>query len=223
MSKNITDVLTTLAYLMGERTVQSSTTAVRTNFIQKTLEEVYRAYKWPFAAVNASLTVSAGVASLASNFDYQHGITGYFYQGTTQTPLEPIAVVDQSSYDQGDYRYWLQPQSDGTFLFKTKDTTYSSANFQYQAKAPGLTASIATPFDDDMTLALGARRYIKLSQDPNADISQDEALFQKRLTENIAATQVANPKRHIRFLSHANGHRMGGGYDEGNNRIRFAG
>jgi hypothetical protein len=223
MSKNITDVLTTLAYLMGERTVQSSTTAVRTNFIQKTLEEIYRAYKWPFAQVNASLAVNAGVASLASNFDYQHGITGYFYQGTLQTPLEPIATVDQSGYNQGDYRYWLEPQTDGTFLFKTKDTTYSAATFQYQAKAPTLTAVVATPFDDDMTIALGARRYIKLSQDPNADISQDEALFQKRLTENMAATQVANPKRRIRFLGHANGHRMGGGYDEGGQVIRFAG
>lgn len=222
MSKNVTDVLTTLAYLMGERTVQTATTAIRTNFIQKTLEEVYRAYRWPFATVNASVAVNAGVASLASNFDPQHGLSGYFYQGTTQTTLYPISPIDQTGYEAGDYRYWLEAQSDGTFLFKTKDSTYDALNGIYQTKAPTINASIATPFDDDMTLALGARRYIKLSQDPNADIGQDEALFQKRLQENIAATQVGNPKRRIRFLGQANGHRTGGGYDD-ERVIRFAG
>jgi hypothetical protein len=222
--KNSTDVLTTLAYLMGERTVQASTSAVRLNFIQKSLEEVYRAYKWPFATINTNLTVNAGVASLASNFDYQHGIDAYFYSGTTQIPLHPVESYDQTSWSEGDYRYWLEPLSETNFNLRTKDTTYTPVYVQYQAKAPTLSASVYTPFDDDMLLALGARRYIKLSQDPNADISQDEALFQKRLSENIATTQVANPKRRARFLSQVNGHRTGGGYSDGDGQyLRYAG
>lgn len=222
MAKNSTDVLTTLAYLMGERTVQSTTSAVRLNFIQKSLEEVYRAYKWPFATVNTSLSVNAGVASLASNFDYQHGLDAYFYMGTSQINLHPVETYDQTGFVQGDYRFWLEPLNETNFNIRTKDTTYSTINVQYQAKAPTLSSTTYTPFDDDMLLAIGARRYIKLSQDPNADISQDEALFQKRLSESMAATQVGNPKRRAKFLSQANGHRTGGGYGDDTSRLRFA-
>lgn len=206
------DFLLTLAYLMGERTIQSSTRASRGTFTQKTLEEVYRAYKWPFSTVRATLTVNSGVASLASNFDVQHGLDTYFYAGSTQRNLEEINEEDQTQYQTGDQRYWIEAQGDGTYLIKTKDTV-SSVNVIYQSKAPTLGASVYTPFEDDMTVALGARRYIKLSQDPNADISQDEALFQKRLGENIAATQVSNPKRRARFINDANGHRTGGGFE----------
>lgn len=223
MAKNSTDALTTLAYLMGERTVQSSTSAIRLNFLQKTLEEVYRAYKWPFATINTSVTVNAGVASLASNFDYQHGIEAFFYQGVVQVPLHGVDTYDQTGYSEGSYRYWVEPISETNFNLVTKDTTFDPVYVKYQGKAPTLSASVSTPFDDDMLLALGARRYIKLSQDPNADISQDEALFQKRLTESIAATQVSNPKRRARFLSQANGHRTGGGYGEDGQYLRFAG
>lgn len=208
-----TDYLLTLAYLMGERTIQSSTTAPRTTFVQSTLEEIYRAYKWPFAKVSASLAVSGGVASLPSTYDAQHGVEGYFYSGTDQIPLDPVGDYDQVNFLDGDYRFWTEAQADGTFLLKTKDTI-GSVTVNFQTKAPTVAASVASAFDDTMTVALGARRYIKLSQDPNADISQDEALFQRRLTENIAAVQVGNPKRKIRFLSQARGYRVGGGFDD---------
>jgi hypothetical protein len=210
MVKYSTDFLLTLAYLMGERTVQSTTTAQRTKFIQNTLDEIYRSYKWPFATSRVSLAVSAGVASLPSTFDYQHGIEPYFYQGDTQTGLEVIEESDQQSWNDGDYKVWLQAQSDGTYLVKTKDTI-DNVTVQFQEKAPTVGASTYTPFDDEHVVALGARRYVKLSQDPNADISQDEDLFQKRLTEIIAATQVSNPKRRMRFINNANSYRLGGG------------
>lgn len=207
--KYSTDYLLTLAYLMGERTVQTSTTAPRTQFIQETLNEIYRAYKWPFATANASIGVSGGVASLPTTFDYQHGIEAYFYQGTTQTPLEDISELDQTSWQEGDYKFWLTPQSNGTYLLNTKDII-DGVTVTFQTKAPVVGASVAAPFDDTLTVALGARRYIKLSQDPNADISQDEELFQRRLRENISAVQVSTPKKRARFISNANGHRIGG-------------
>lgn len=211
MSKTVDDFLLTLAYLMGERTVQSSTTAPRTNFIQNTLKEVYRAYPWPFATVRTNITIVSGVASLASNYDPQHKIEAYFYQGTDQTGLDIINEIDQVGVQIGDDRYWTESDGGGGFVLKTKDLI-NPIYVKYQSKAPAVNASIATPFDDDMAIALGARRLIKLSQDPNADISQDEALFQKRLTESIAATQVGNPKRRRRVLNDANGHRTGGGF-----------
>jgi hypothetical protein len=210
MVKYSTDVLLTLAYLLGERTVQSSTTAQRTRFIQNTIDEIYRAYKWPFATATATLSVANGIASLPSTFDYQHGLETYFYQGTLQTPLELIEESDQTSYNAGDYKVWLQAQADGTYLLNTKDAI-DGVTIQFQKKAPTIGASVYVPFDDEHIIALGARRYVKLSQDPNADISQDEDLFQKRLTELIAATQISNPKRRMRFINNANGYRLGGG------------
>jgi hypothetical protein len=214
MAKVQNDFLLTLAYLMGERTIQTSQTAQRGNFIQQTLDEIYRAYKWPFASSTVSLTVASGVASLPSNYDYQHGVEAYFYQGTVEVPLDVVESYDQVNYQTGDKRFWTDAQSDGTYLLKTKDVV-DSVTVKFQTKAPVLAsaATIATPFEDTMTVSLGARRYIKLSQDPNADISQDEDLFQKRLTENIAATQVGNPKRRIRFIGNANSYRIGGGYE----------
>lgn len=208
--KYSTDFLLTLAYLMGERTVQTTTTAQRTKFIQKTLDEVYRAYKWPFATSRVSLAVAGGVASLPSTFDYQHGVEPYFYQGTTQYGLDVIEESDQQSWNDGDYKVWLEAQADGTYIAHTKDSI-NNITVQFQTKAPEIGASISTLFDDDLTIALGARRYVKLSQDPNADISQDEDLFQKRLNEMIASTQVGNPKRRMRILNNANGYRLGGG------------
>ena len=44
-----TQILNTLTYLMGERTVPSTALEGRKDFIQRSLEEVYRAYPWAFA------------------------------------------------------------------------------------------------------------------------------------------------------------------------------
>lgn len=214
MSKYLDDYLLTLAHVMGERTVQTTTRTVRTTFIQETLREIYRAYQFPDTMATITLAVDGGIASLPSTVDLQQGIEAYFYTGDNQTTVEHINPIDQTGYNDGSYRFWIEPQSDGTALLHTKDTGYSSLVVKVQNKVPDLaTASVAVPFDDTMAVALGARRYIKLSQDPNADISQDEALFQKRITETIATTQVNNPRRRARFLHQANGHRMGGGFD----------
>lgn len=193
--------------------MNATTTPQRGEFVQDTLQEIYRAYPWPFATTRTTLTVASGVASLPTTFDYQGSTEAYFYQGTTKTPLDILNEIDQVNYSDGDNKYWFEAQTDGTYLFKTGNTNFSSVVLKYQTLAPVVNASIATPFNDPMTVALGARRYVKISQDPNSDVSQDEALFQKRLNENIAAVQVNNPKRKIRFIGNANSYRMGGGYD----------
>lgn len=211
--KYISDFLLTLAYLNGERTVSTATTAIRTNFVNNTIKEVYKAYPWPFAGVNATLTLASGIASLPSTFDSQHKLQAYFYDGDTQVTIEEIGGIDQTSYQDGDYKFWIEAQSDGTYLLKTKDSTLSTIYAKFQSKAPEVGASIATPFEDDLTVGIGARRYVKLAQDPNADVSQDEALFQKRLNEAIAATQIARPKRRMRRIAGANNYRLGGGYE----------
>lgn len=212
MAKNQTDFMTTLSYLLGERTVPSVAVEGRRQFIQDSLNEVYRSYAWPFAKERTSLAVASGVASLPSGFDYQHKLEAYYTSGNTDINMEEIMETDKPLYQDGDKKYWIEAQSDGTYLFKTKDNI-DTVFVTYQGVAPSITASITTPFDDTMTVALGAKRYVKAAQDPNADIAQDEALFQKRLQENIAATQVNRPTRKLKFAHRANNYRVGGGYE----------
>jgi len=202
--------MTTLSYLLGERTIPSTATENRKNFIQRTLEEIYRAYPFPFASATATVAVVGGTATLPTDVDWQHQVTTYFYSGDTQKDVREINTQDQDKYVTGDNVFWLQPISNtDNFTFNTKDTTYDTIFVKYQSVPPEINASIGTPFTDIMTIALGARRYVKLGQNPDADIAQDEALFQKRLGENIAAVQINRPLRRNRKIYYANGYRLG--------------
>lgn len=213
MAKTQTDYMLTLSYLLGESTIPPNGIDNRKRFVQETLGEVYRSYPWPFAYARQTLTLASGVATLATTFDYQQKLEAYFYYGDTQINMEEVPEDDQPNYIDGSKVYWIENQSDGTYLLKTKDSTVTSVQVRFQTLVPQVNASITSPFEDTMTVALGARRYVKLSQDPNADVSQDEALFQKRLNENIAAVQVNRPTRRIKIKGFMNNHRVGGGYD----------
>lgn len=180
---------------MGERTVNSTTSTPRSDFIQQTLEECYRAYPWRFATANATLTISSGIATLPTNLDISHQLYATYFTGTTEIRLEEIDPADKLDANDGDNQTWLTAQSDGTYLLNTKDTTPTSVIVRHQTLAPSINASVATPYPNKMTLALGSRRFVKLGQNPDADISQDEGLFQKTLARDIAAHQIPSPRK----------------------------
>lgn len=210
MAINQTDAMLTLSYLLGENSVPTSSIAdARKNFIQSTVNEIYRAFPWNFAGTNATLTIASGIATLPADFDFQHKLYGYFYNGDTQTALEEINIGDSDMYVQNQYRFWVEHVGNGTYQIKTKDTEYSTVVIKYQSVAPTLNASVGTPLNDSNIIALGARRYVKLSENPDADISQDEALFQRRLNEMISANQVNRPLRKHRSVYGANYYRLG--------------
>ena len=204
-----TQILETLTYLMGERTVPSTDLEGRKNFIQRSLEEVYRAFPWPFAATKTTLTLASGLATLPANFDDQHKIYAYFYTGDNQYQVEEVNIGDIDMYEDGSNKLWLESDNNGTYKIHNKDTSYTDITIKYQTVAPTINASIYTPFNDQLTIALGAKRYVKMGQNPDADVSQDEALFQKRLNENIAASQVNRPLRKHRAVYKANGYHLG--------------
>jgi hypothetical protein len=204
-----TDVLTTLSYLMGERTVPTTAIEGRKDFIKRTLEEIYRAYPWPFAKVTETIAVSNFAATLATTFDPQHKLAVYFLDGDLQTNLDEINPGDQDMYEDSDRKFWVESTGNNDYTIKIKDTDVSSIVAKYQTFAPDINASVGTPFQDRTTIALGARRYIKLGENPDADISQDEALYQKRLNENIASQQLARPLRRNRKIYYANNYRLG--------------
>ena len=196
MAYNQTDILTTLAYLMGESTVSSSTSTTRGDFIQDSLKEAYAAYPWRFARGNATLTISSGIATRPTNYDYCIFALFKFLIGSVFR-VDTFDPNDSIDTENGDRAAWIEALDDGsTYVFNTKDTDYTTVSVRYQKVAPSINASISTPYPDKMTLALGARRFVKLGQNPDADISQDEAIFQKRLAANVAAHQVpASRKR----------------------------
>ena len=207
---NQTTILETLSYLLGENTVPTSSIIdSRKRFIQHTLEEIYRSYPWTFAQGTATLIFASGLATMPSDFDSQQKVYSYFNNGDQQTTVTEINVGDQDMWETGDYKFWIEPLDETTYLLKTKDNNYTDLTIKYQKQVPTINASIATPFPDAMTIALGARRYVKLGQNPDADISQDEALFQKRLTENIAAQQLGRPLKKNRKIYYANNYRLG--------------
>lgn len=207
---NQTTILETLSYLLGENSVPTSSVVdSRKRFIQHTLEEIYRAYPWTFAQGTATLTFSSGLATMPADFDSQHKVYSYFTDGSDQTVVTEINVGDQDMWQTGDYKFWIEPLDETTYLLKTKDTNYTDLVIKYQKEVPTINASVYTAFPDANTVALGARRYVKLGQNPDADISQDEALFQKRLTENIAAQQLGRPLKRNRKIYYANNYRLG--------------
>lgn len=198
-------LLQTLAYLMGERTVNATTSASRSDFLQRTLVEVYQAYAWRFNRKTSTLTftnVSTGVyqAALPTDFDNQFPPHIYYTNsGGTDFTYNEIEPFDRDLAVDGSLTYWIVSNNDGTFSVRTKDTSVLSntINIAYQQQAPTLDSAgtVGTAYPNGMTLCLGARRFVKLAQNPDADISQDQALFEKYLAKDMAAEQVPHARR----------------------------
>lgn len=210
-----TDLLTTLAYLMGERTVNSSTSASRSDFIQSAVHDVYGAYPWPFNRTHTTLTVASGIATLPVDYDVRHYSRTYFTNDDNSqgTLLDPVADTDDYQLTNGDRAMWVEaiPGASGLrYQLRTKDTDLSSLRFRYQTIEPVLsTASTGTPYPNKRTLALGARTYVKLGQNPDADISQEAKLFEAELAKDIAQFQVQAPRRRRRTAQGQTGNYTG--------------
>ena len=56
-----------------------------------------------------------------------------------------------------------------------------------------------------MALARGAMVYFRQAEDPQADISQDEAIFQQEVDEVWKRYRRSRPQRRIRDLYETNG------------------
>lgn len=209
MSVNQTDIMTQLSYLLGEQTVPTSNVADRQSFIQRTVEEVYRAYPWPQAMANATLTVTNYTATLASNYYPQ----GYLDVREVTSGAQDDDVYDQipyeehDDYEEGQYRYWLTG-GDPNYVINTKEDA-SALSVRYMTKPPTVNASITVPFDDPMLFALGALRYVRIGENPEADITQEEDNFQLKLDQLIGVNNRGKPRKRIQTLASKDGWRTG--------------
>lgn len=198
------DFLTTLAYLMGEKTVNTSTSAPRADFIQSALHDAYGAYMWSFARARTTLTLASNIATLPTDYDARHHSRAFIPGSNTLTDkgtrLDAIADFDNFDVQSGDRAMWIELVSggDGTrYQLKTKDTDVTSLDFRYQKVEPTLDSSgtIGTPYPNKRTIALGARTYVKLGQNPDADVSQELKQFDKELAKDMAQYQVQEPRK----------------------------
>jgi hypothetical protein len=190
------DILTTLAYLLGERTVNATTSAPRADFIQQTLEEAYASYPWRFSRGNATLVISNLVATLPTNYDVSQ--ESHIKFGTSsEITIDEVNEYDSEQIVNGDRAAWIYAVGDDQYVLRLRDTDVTAVDFKYHKKAPVLDSAgtVVTPYPNKMTIALGARRYVKLGQNPDADISQDEKIFQNKLSADIAFHQVPSPRK----------------------------
>lgn len=208
MAYNQNDILTTLAYLQGERSVNATTSAPRADFIQTSLQEAYSAYPWRFARALATVVFTNGIATLPTNYDIAQPVHATFNNGSDVT-IQEVNDYDEELYGDGDRATIIYPVNDEAtqYALKTADTNITAATVKYQKLAPVLdtAGTIKTPYPNKNTIALGARRYTKLGQNPDADISQDEKLFQTRLAADIAAVQVPTPRKKRRTIQNSTG------------------
>lgn len=211
------DLLTTLAYLMGEKTVNSSTSAPRADFLQSALDDAYGAYPWVFARTKATITLASQIATLPADYDARHISRAYLpdttFAANDGVRLDAVSDFDGNDLVSGDRGMWVEPVSggDGTrYVLRAKDTDLSTLYFRYQKVAPTIsTASTGTPYPNRRTIALGARTYVKLGQNPDADISQEQKSFERELAKDVAQYQVQEPRKRRRTAQGQTGRSTG--------------
>ena len=195
MSVTLTQAMEDLSYLLGETSVPTTGVEDRQRFIQVALERAYRAYNFPFSNVNATVAVVSGIATLPTDIGQD---TFLDVRDRTISPNIVYKQIDYTEYDrynQGDYVYYLDGYED-TYTLNTKEAN-TTLTVRYGLTAPAINASVSTPFPSSMALARGALIYLRQAEDPQADISQEEALFQAELDDIIAAYNRNRPRRRM--------------------------
>lgn len=192
-SINQTDVLQDMSYLLGEASVPTSGIDDRKRFIQRGLERIARLYDFDemYALATVSMTLSGNfyTGSLPSDAAESPDLDVRVIQSGTDNDYiyDKIPYEDQDKYQVGDYKYWLTGSA-GDYTLNTRDSN-TPLVVRYLQTAPTINASVSTTFPSSMVIARAALVYYRQAENPLADISQDEALFQRELEEVIARQQ----------------------------------
>lgn len=204
------DVLAKLSFLEGNQSVPASGIDDWKSFVQSSLEEAWIRFPWDFARVTDTLTINNGSSPLpddiapGTRLDVRQVVSG---SGDDQIYTE-IPYGEQDEYSQGSYRYWITGASPDLAI-NTKETP-GTLTIQYTSLAPVLSDGDTAPFPDPMIIALGARRYVRASENPQADISQEEQVFQARLEELWSQYNRNKPRRARRFYPGVRTGQVGG-------------
>jgi len=195
-----------LSYLLGESSVPPSGTEDRQRFVAMALERAYRSYDFPFTKATATVSVASGIATLpaAIRQDSILDVRVLTSGANADNVYQQIPYEYQDNYAAGTYKYWLTGQEGtGTYLLNTSESGTPLLTIRYTTTTPSINASVTTPFPSSMCLARGALVYFRQAEDPNADLSQEEALFQKELEEVISQYNRSRPQRRGRSVHEA--------------------
>lgn len=192
-SINQTDVLLDMSYLLGEQSIPTSGIEDRKAFIQRALERIYRLYDFSEFKSIATVTITNGQGTLPADIGESPDMDVRVVNSGNGNDyiFEQIPYEEQDKYSAGDYKYWLTGSA-GDYTINTNDTV-SALTIRYIEEAPTINASITTSFPSSMVIARGALVYYKQAENPLADVSQDEALFQSELQEVIQRQIRNNP------------------------------
>lgn len=206
---NQNDILLDMSYLLGEQSVPSSGIEDRKRFIDRALERIYRAYDFEEFKAIATVSITSGVGSLPSDIGESPDLDVRVINAGSNDDyvFDQIPYEDQDNYRDGDYKYWLTGSA-GAYSLNTKDDI-ANVIVRYTQEAPSVNASISTTFPSAMTVARGALVYYKQAENPLADISQDEALFQQELQEVIQKQIRNRPVGRAISVMEKNGHFTG--------------
>lgn len=192
-SINQTDILQDMSYLLGEASVPTSGIDDRKRFIQRGLERIARLYDFDemYALATVSLTLNGRfyTGALPSDSGESPSLDVRVLNNGSNDDyvFDKIPYEDQDKYQVGDYKYWLTGSAND-YTINTRDDV-GNVTVRYLQKAPTINASISTTFPSSMVIARAALVYYRQAENPLADISQDEALFQRELEEVIARQQ----------------------------------
>jgi hypothetical protein len=195
------EVQTDMAYLLGEQSVPATSNAdyaVRSTFIQRSLERIYRIFDFNMNRLTATVSLTSGSGLLPADArDEAELDVRIVMPGTNDDYVfEAVRYEDNDKYASGEYRYWLTEDSTtGRWRLNTTETAVSAVTVRYLTQAPVINNSIATPFPSSMVVALGAMVYYRVAEDPQADIGADEDEFRMQLNEVIAAERRNQPRR----------------------------
>jgi hypothetical protein len=183
-------ILSDLNFLLGNTTVPSQVTD-QEDYIQKTLERIFRNYNFPMNTVLATIQMTAGIGTLPTNvgqdglLDVREVNAGPY----TDNVYVQTSYAESNNFATGDYAYWLQGYG-GNYTIYTSETSGSDPNpiltLLYTTSVPVLNASINSNFPSSMTVALGALKYYRLAEDPYTDVTPYENMFQLEMAEVIA-------------------------------------
>lgn len=195
------DVLSDLSFLEGNQSVPTSGIDDWKRFAQRTLEEAWRQYPWDFAKTLATVGMVNGIGTLASGamIDGIYDVRAINSGVGDDNVYTEIPYEEQDDYELGTYKYWLTGSPMNPVInTKEPDTTLT---VWYKNLPPQINSSITAPFPDSMIIALGARRYVRGSENPQADTSQEEQIFQRRLEELWGWYNRQKPRKKRRFFS----------------------
>jgi hypothetical protein len=202
-----TDVMQDMSFLLGESSVPSTGTDDRQRFIQRALDRVYRAYNWPMNKIAATLPMVGGIASLPANFhqDSNMDIRVVNPGVGDDNIFSQVGYDELDGYPTNQYRYRLSGYEGAYLLESSEPTLTTTLNIYYETTSPIINASVGTPFPSSMCLARGALVYYRVAENPQADIAQEEYLFQQELDEVISQYNRSRPQPRAKTLHEAMG------------------